>query len=210
MQLEEIRAYILLRHSLLSPEDKKRVIVELGGDLKYKETIKAVRLLGSRFFGELQNRGSSGGRTVEKTKVYDVNMTEGEPTESAFYATQEEEPDQEEIFAYFFEQCDEDAIYVAEFEDGIVEAVQPETDYGKKPGQVACGQLAKAPARARARLSARKVVVPAKAKESGLAHLQKGYRHRLAGCAGRLDTGKGNVHGTLTTRPTRTRSKCPT
>ena len=79
VQLEEIRAYILLRHSQLAPEDKKRVIVESKGDLKYAETIKAIKLLGSRFFGELQNRnGSSAGtsRGQERNKVYDVNMTE--------------------------------------------------------------------------------------------------------------------------------------
>ena len=212
VQLEEIRAYILLRHSLLSPEDKKRVIVESGGDLKYKETIRAVRLLGSRFFGELQNRGSSGNRALEKTKVYDVNMAEGEPAESAFHTVSEEEPDDDEIFAYFFEQCDEDAIYVAEFEDGIVESwrqfksqrwhrcsqltKKPGTDSGKRPEQGAFGLLAKAPARAKARTSARKEVAPAKARESGLAHLQKGFRHQRAGCAGQSDIGKGNVPGT--------------
>ena len=45
--LEEIRAYVLLRHSRLTAEDKKRVIVESKGDLQYSETIKAIRLLGS-------------------------------------------------------------------------------------------------------------------------------------------------------------------
>ena len=47
--LEEVRAYILLRHSQLAPEDKKRVVVEAQGDLKYKDTVKQIRLLGSRF-----------------------------------------------------------------------------------------------------------------------------------------------------------------
>ena len=49
VSLEEVRAYVLLRHSRLAPEDKKKVVVEAQGDLRYAETVKAVRLLGSRF-----------------------------------------------------------------------------------------------------------------------------------------------------------------
>ena len=123
VQLEEIRAYILLRHSQLAPEDKKRAIVEPKGDLKYAETIKAIKLLGSRFFGELQNRnGSSAGtsRGQERNKVYDVNMTEADDSEEINMATYDEEVDEDEAFAYFFEQCDQDALYIAEFEDGII------------------------------------------------------------------------------------------
>ncbi|CAE7733941.1 GIP [Symbiodinium pilosum] len=119
VQLEEIRAYILLRHSQLAPEDKKRAIVEPKGDLKYAETIKAIKLLGSRFFGELQNRnGSSAGtsRGQERNKVYDVNMTEADDSEEINMATYDEEVDEDEAFAYFFEQCDQDALYIAEFE----------------------------------------------------------------------------------------------
>ena len=125
--LDEVRAYVLLRHSQLAPEDKKRVIVESKGDLKYAETIKAIRLLGSRFFGDLQNKAGSGtgaGRGSEPTKVYDVNLTETEATDEVHMATQEEDVDEEEVFAYFLEQCYEDVLYIAEFEDGIIEAVQ--------------------------------------------------------------------------------------
>ncbi|CAE7210818.1 unnamed protein product [Symbiodinium pilosum] len=120
VQLEETRAYILLRHSQLAPEDKKRVIVESKGDLKYAETIKAIKLLGSHFFGERQNRnGSSAGtsRGQERNKVYDVNMTEADDSEEINMATYDEEVDEDEAFAYFFEQCDQDALYIAEFED---------------------------------------------------------------------------------------------
>ncbi|CAE7035410.1 unnamed protein product [Symbiodinium sp. CCMP2592] len=107
--LEEIRAYVLLRHSQLAAEDKKRVIVESKGDLQYSETIKAIRLY---------QRGT------ERTKVYDVNMTEVDAGEDIHMASHEEQVDEEEVFAYFFEQYDEDALYIAEFEDGIIEAVQ--------------------------------------------------------------------------------------
>ena len=48
--MEEVRAYNLLRHSQLPPEDKKRVVIESEDNLKYKETVKAMRLLGSKIF----------------------------------------------------------------------------------------------------------------------------------------------------------------
>ena len=75
--IEQVRAYVLLRHSQLAPDDKKRVVVESQGDLKYNETVKAIRLLGSKFFGELQTKNStSQGRMAERNRVHDVNFTE--------------------------------------------------------------------------------------------------------------------------------------
>ena len=62
--LEEVQAYVLLRQSTLAADDKKRILLENDGDLKYKPVVKAFRLLGSRFFNEFQS-----GRAV-KTKVY--------------------------------------------------------------------------------------------------------------------------------------------
>ena len=46
--LEEVRAYILLRQSQLSSEDRKKIVVEMGGTLKYDKVCSAIRLLGSR------------------------------------------------------------------------------------------------------------------------------------------------------------------
>ena len=57
VKLEEIQAYILLRGSRLSAEDRKRVIVEAGAEagglLEMKKVTAAVRMLGSGFFNEL-------------------------------------------------------------------------------------------------------------------------------------------------------------
>ena len=122
-KIEEIRAYILLRHSTLAPEDRKRVAVEPGGVLDYGNTIKALRLLGSRFFNDFQTRGSSSTTKQERNKVYDIHMTaEDEAPEEINYTTEEE--DEALMVAYFAEQYDDDAIYVAEFEDHIIEALQ--------------------------------------------------------------------------------------
>lgn len=52
--VEEIRAYVVLRQSTLSHDDKKRIILEQKGKLEYEPVAKAIRLLGSRFFAEVQ------------------------------------------------------------------------------------------------------------------------------------------------------------
>ena len=123
--IEEIRAYVLLRHSQLSAEDKKRVVVEAQGNLSYANTVKAVRLLGSKFFTELQGRGTSAaGRPAERQKVYETNFTEeevGEYDADINFAADSEDDLWE---AHMCEMGDEDAIYVAEFEDQIIEAIQ--------------------------------------------------------------------------------------
>ncbi len=70
-KLEEVQAYVLLRQSLLSAEDKKKILLEHGGNLRYDPVVKSFRLLGSRFFSELQ-----GNKQLNRSKVYDANLTE--------------------------------------------------------------------------------------------------------------------------------------
>ena len=48
--LEEIQAYVLLRQSTLSGEDKKKIPLEHGGKLSYPPVAKSLRLMGSKFF----------------------------------------------------------------------------------------------------------------------------------------------------------------
>ncbi|CAE7227129.1 GIP, partial [Symbiodinium sp. CCMP2456] len=73
VSLGEVRAYILLRQSQLSADDRKRIVVEMGGTLDYKKVCSAIRLLGSRFFTDLQGQRSG------KTKTYEANFVD-EPT----------------------------------------------------------------------------------------------------------------------------------
>ena len=49
---------------LVEPDDKKKILLEHSGELKYEPVVKSFRLLGSKFFSELQ-----GGRSTGKTKV---------------------------------------------------------------------------------------------------------------------------------------------
>ena len=133
--LEEVRAYILLRQSTLSGEDKKRILLEHGGDLKYPPVTKSFRLLGSRFFNEFQAN-----RAGAKTKVYDVNVTEDydgshhddqQPSgssERVFHTQVIDETDPDHLDTEYVDalaaQHDEDALVVNGFEAELEEFLQ--------------------------------------------------------------------------------------
>ncbi|CAL1130052.1 unnamed protein product [Cladocopium goreaui] len=130
--LEEVQAYVLLRQSTLSADDKKRILLEHGGELKYGPVVKAFRLLGSRFFNEFQT-----GRSSQKNKVYDVNVSEADQHEHhatvetghherAFFTHADEhevelEPD---FIEALIAQDDADALTVSTFEGEFEEFLQ--------------------------------------------------------------------------------------
>ena len=125
--LEEVQAYVLLRQSTLPAEDKKRILLEHEGELRYKPVVKSYRLLGSKFFSEFQS-----GRSSNKTKVYDVNMSETPDSETidahdrAFHAYAED-LDQDldfEVIEALAAQEDADALTICAFENELEEFMQ--------------------------------------------------------------------------------------
>ena len=66
--IKDIRAYVLVRQSTMSSEDRKKVILDNGGDLTYETARKSMRLLGSKFFQDLQQSG----KTMAPKKAYDA------------------------------------------------------------------------------------------------------------------------------------------
>lgn len=121
VDLQEVRAYVLLRQSMLPAEDRKRVIMENDGKLTYEGARKHIRLLGSRFFQDLQ--GGTGSRPA-KLKTYDVNYVDDENT----YFHEEEDYDEENIMATMAEEGDEDAAFINDFEEQILVACQESSE----------------------------------------------------------------------------------
>ena len=123
--LDEVRAYVLLRQSQLSAEDRKKIVVEHGGDLNYKKVCASIRLLGSKFFADLQ-----GQRGPARNKVYDANFVEDNPPdegEKAFTASssagggmEDADPDLDpEFIEAMVASEDADALMVQSFEDEL-------------------------------------------------------------------------------------------
>eukprot|EP00435_Cladocopium_sp_Y103_P001301 s6071_g1.t1 len=126
--LTDMRAYILLRNSVLSADDKKRVLVEAKGNLKYDSVTEAIRMLGAKFFQEIQGQQKS-----HRNKTYEVNyMQDGDEetfvgeTEHVFAADGSDLPDT--VIEQFLTEGDEDALVVAQFEDALIDTVQNDSE----------------------------------------------------------------------------------
>ena len=125
ISLEDVRAYILLRNSGLTAEEKKKVIVDADGNLTYSKVIASLRLLGSKFFHEVQ----TGSKPTSRQKTYDVNFTQ-EDVEHEYIPENEEQgltvqaDFEESMIDQLHQEGDEDALIVSQFEDQILEVLQ--------------------------------------------------------------------------------------
>lgn len=120
--IADMRAYILLRNSALGAEDKKKVIVESGGTLQY-DKVSAIRMLGSKFFQDVQ-----GSKNTGRSKTYEVNFQE---VDEEVFASEEIYPDgwdgadgMENTVDILLSEGDEDAAVVSQFEDVLLETIQ--------------------------------------------------------------------------------------
>ena len=134
LKIDDLQAYITLRGSLLSSDDKKRVILEsdssLEGQLTINKVQEAIRLLGTSFFQDMTGINKTSG----KTKVYDqvhATMDETETqveSEDHSHAYQHEEIMEEEVMETLLTEGDEDASFVADFENAAADLLQGDAD----------------------------------------------------------------------------------
>lgn len=130
VQLQELRAYVVLRGSKLPSEDKKRIIVESGaesgGVLDMKKVEAAVRMLGSGFFQEL-----TFGKKDKSLKTYDhtafnVEDDYDEDVDAAFWVN--EDTLDEDMIDTLASENDEDAMTIVQFEEAVQETIQSDAD----------------------------------------------------------------------------------
>ena len=125
ISFKDVRAYILLRNSALSAEDKKRVLVELKGELQYETVTSAIKMLGAKFFQEVQGQVKQ-----HRSKTYEINHVQESEDDTygnddgffTFSAEGNDLPDA--VIDHLLSEGDEDALVVQQFEDALIEAVQ--------------------------------------------------------------------------------------
>ena len=115
--MEEIRAYVLLRQSQLGAEDRKRIIMENKGELSYKQARQALRLLGAKFFQELQG-------VKANKKIYDIHVSENTTEEPTALPAECDGGDEDSIFQAMYDAGDEDAAFINDFEETLIEVAQ--------------------------------------------------------------------------------------
>ena len=133
--LKDIQAYITLRGSQLSPEDKKRVLMDVdaasSGQLTIEKVSSAIRMLGAGFFHEI----TGGKRTKGKTYDQSVLLAEGNDNEdvSATFNVEGETGEMDdEMFDTLVQDSavdgDEDANIIQDFESAAADLVQSDPD----------------------------------------------------------------------------------
>ena len=118
MTIKDVRAFIQLRQSSLSVEDKKKVIAMVGHPLTFEAVEKAMRQLSTKILV---------GQQDGKRKVYPVNYVD-EDVEEVNFTTEQENPDDELAIALLAKQGDEEAQLVQDFEDQLIEVCQENQD----------------------------------------------------------------------------------
>ena len=115
--LNEVRAFILLRQSNLSTDDKRKVIAMVNGSFEAKKVDVASKVL-------------TGGDTGKKKvyTVYPVNYVDDDPEQVNVAYEEGSQRDEEELFQQLVQEGDESALLVQEFEDQVVDVVQDSPD----------------------------------------------------------------------------------
>ena len=124
--VKQMQAFVMLRQSGLSSEDKKKILTMTGGKLDLTAVDQAMRSLSTRV---LMGPGET------KKKIYPINFTEVEeppaqsdeslPVQSTYVAYHEEEDVlTTEHLEYLVSQGDEDANVVQQFERDFEEMLQ--------------------------------------------------------------------------------------
>ena len=129
IKLEELQAYITLRGSNLSAEDKKRVVIDsqvsTDGKLTLQRVSAAIRMLGAEFFHEITSGKKSG-----KLKTYDAStmvadqMEDEDEASQALLAEAPEEINEDEMIDALVLEGDADAILIADFETAASDVLQ--------------------------------------------------------------------------------------
>ena len=120
--LEELQAYIVLRGSQLSADDKKRVILESESSkehaLDMTKVTSSVRMLGSGFFHDVT------GIKKAKGKIYDAHTMYTEEYDEPETALVTEEWDEESWIEQLAADGDEDAVLICEYESAMQDTLQ--------------------------------------------------------------------------------------
>ena len=112
MTIAELQAYVVLRGSQLTAEEKKRVIMDnkVSGTITMKKVHEAIRVLGASFFNEMT------GRQATRTKVYDSTTLAAESTiehaavaETEGYGVPTDEIAEHEFLESLLQEGDQDA-----------------------------------------------------------------------------------------------------
>ena len=130
--LEEIQAYVILRGSQLSSEDKKRVLLECDagekGSLSMDKVSQAIRMLGAGFFQDMVGAKKSRGKVYDGTALATETTGQEEEADDSANAVFGETPTEDDFVEALALEGDEDALIVQDYEGAAVDTVQEDPE----------------------------------------------------------------------------------
>ena len=133
--LQDIQAYITLRGSQLSPDDKKRVLLDAdaasSGQLSIEKVSSAIRMLGAGFFHEITGGKRLKGKTYDQTAlIADSNETDDHTMTMVADGDGIELDDDtfDTLVQDSMMDGDEDAALIQDFEAATADLVQSDPD----------------------------------------------------------------------------------
>ena len=138
IKLEDLEPYVTLRGSQLSPEDKKRVLMEVdaanSGKLTISKVAASIRMLGASFFHAMTGQRQIRGKTYDQsTLIADHQEADDHQPTMAMDVTEDFAED--EIMDALIQEGDEDAALVADFEGTATDVVQSDPGLHRSPSQ---------------------------------------------------------------------------
>ena len=130
--LEEIQAYVVLRGSQLSAEDKKRVLLECDvsdkGVLNMDRVTSAVRMLGAGFFQDMVGQKKIKGKTYDSTILVTETADSEDPAEENAMMAFGDQQTEDDFVDSLAMDGDEDALLVQDYEGAAADTVQDDTE----------------------------------------------------------------------------------
>ena len=126
MKLADLQAYVTLRGSNLSSDDKKKVLVDSDaagtGDLSVQKVSSAIRLLGAGFFHDVTGVKRTKLKTYDQATLAMDEVDNGEGDE--IFAAESEMFNEDEMIEGLLAEGDDDAVFITDFENAASEVIQ--------------------------------------------------------------------------------------
>ena len=130
LQISDLQSYITLRGSTLSPEDKKRVLLEAdkagSGSLDVTGVTEAIKMLGAGFFQEMTGLKRSKGKTYDQATLI-MEDQEEDPSHEIFHVDADPLED-DDLMEALLTEGDTDAALVTEFESAATDLIQSDEE----------------------------------------------------------------------------------
>ena len=133
IKLDDLETYVTLRGSQLTPDDKKRVLMEVDaantGKLTISKAAASIRMLGATFFHEMTGQRRARGKTYDQGALLAEHQEpDQDDSHPAMVMDHADEIPEDEIMETLLQEGDDDATLVADFEGTATDVIQSDPE----------------------------------------------------------------------------------